>query len=286
MSFEEIIIPSRDLYSLNVRIFEEEHQNRYVDFAEFLVKNGYTVVTADMRGHGKNAPKLSHIADKNGHKLLLEDEEVILDYIKSKFQDLPIVLLGHSMGTIIARNVLQKHSKEYSKVVLSGYPNPNGASGIAVFLSAFIGLFKGRKGYSKMINDLVLGSFAKAVPDAKTPCDWLSYNEENVQNYLKDPLCGEMFTIGSFNALFHLLGNMAKPGKYKNVREHLPILLISGKDDPCTGGEKGRNASLKVLQRAGFKKVEVETIPMMRHEILLENDNQKTYKLILDFLNK
>ena len=300
MSFEEIIIPSRDLYSLNVRIFEapepkavvkiihgmEEHQNRYVGFAEFLVKNGYTVITADMRGHGKSAPKLSHIADKNGHKLILDDEEVILEYIKAKFPDLPVILFGHSMGTIIARNVLQKHSKDYTKVVLSGYPNPNGASGVAIFLSALSGVFKGRKGYSKTINNLVIGGFAKSVPNPKSPCDWLSYNEENVNNYLKDPLCGEMFTIGSYNALFHLLDDMGKPAKYKNVKEHLPILLISGNDDPCTGGEKGRNASLKVLQKAGFKDIEVETIPMMRHEILLENNKEKTYNLILNFINK
>ena len=65
MSYEEIVVPSRDLYSLAVRVFDvakpkavvkcvhgmEEHQNRYVEFAEFLQKNGYAVVTADMRGH-------------------------------------------------------------------------------------------------------------------------------------------------------------------------------------------------------------------------------------------
>lgn len=300
MSFEEIIIPSRDLYSLSVHVFEanepkavvkiihgmEEHQNRYIGFAEFLVEHGYTVVTADMRGHGKNAPKLSHIADKKGHELILQDEEVILNYIKEKYQDLPIILLGHSMGTIIARNVLQKHSYEYSKVVLSGYPNPNGAASIAIMLNGLTGIFKGRKGYSKTINDLVIGGFAKSIPNPESPCDWLSYNKENVQNYLKDPLCGEMFTIGSYSTLFHLLKTMGKASRYKKVKEHLPILLISGNDDPCTGGEKGRNDSLKVLQKAGFKEIEVETIPNMRHEILLENDKEKTYDLILKFLEK
>lgn len=300
MAFEEIIIPSKDLYPLNVRFFEaknpkavvkiihgmEEHQNRYVGFAEFLLKNGYSVVTADMRGHGKNAPKLSHIANKNGHKLILEDEEVILDYIKSKYPNLPIILMGHSMGTIIARNVLQQHSKEFSKVVLSGYPNPNSAASIAIALSAIIRTFKGGEGYSKMIDDLVIGGFAKSVTNAETPLDWLSYNKENVKNYDKDPLCGEKFTIGSYNALFHLLKWMGSSARYKNVNEGLPILLISGNDDPCTGGEKGRQASKQVLQKAKFKNIEVETIPLMRHEILLENDKEKTFNLILDFLNK
>ena len=300
MSYEEVVVPSRDLYSLSVRVFDvakpkavikfihgmEEHQNRYVEFAELLQKNGYAVVTADMRGHGKSAPKLSHIADKNGHKLLIEDEQVLIEYIRNRYPNVPLMLFGHSMGTIIARKLLQTNSQDFVKVALSGYPNPQGIASVGAGLSSFIALFKGKQGYSKLVNNMVLGGFSKAVPNATSPLDWLSYNKENVQNYEKDPLCGEMFTIGSYNASFHLLNDMSKSAKYKNVKEHLPILLISGNDDPCTGGEKGRQASLKVLQKAGFKNIEVETIPMMRHEILLENDKEKTQNLILKFIEK
>lgn len=300
MKFEEIIIPARDLYSLSVRIFEcpspkaivkcihgmEEHQSRYEPFAEFLVNNGYTVVTADLRGHGKNAPKLSHIADKNGHKLLIEDEKVIKEYIQKRYPDVPLILFGHSMGTIIARALLQSDSKDFVKTILSGYPNPQAIGSVGAALSSFIGLFKGRTGYSKLLTDMVLGPFSKAVENAKSPLDWLSYNEENVTKYDKDPLCGEEFTIGSYNALFHLVSEINKPGKYKDVNVDMPILLISGEDDPCTSGEKGRKDSLDRLQKAGFKNITVETIPHMRHEILNETDNQKVYQDILQFIKK
>lgn len=300
MNFEEVIVPSRDLYSLNVRIFEskkaravikmthgmEEHQGRYEEFASFLQENGYTVVTADMRGHGKNAPKLSHIADKNGHKLLLEDEEMILKYIRERYPNLPVIYFGHSMGTIIVRAFLQEHSQEYHKVVLSGYPNPQAVGGVGAALSALIRVFKGGDGYSKMLTNMVMGPFSKAVKDAETPLDWLSYNKENVKKYDKDPLCGEEFTIGSYNALFHLVGDINKSGAYKNVKEELPIYLISGEDDPCTGGEKGRGDSLKVLEKAGFRNIEVKTLPNMRHEILNELDKKDVYNLILEFIEK
>ena len=300
MKFEEIIIPSRDLYSLNVRIFladkptaivkmthgMEEHQGRYEEFASYLQENGYTVVTADLRGHGKNAPKLSHIANKNGHKLLMEDEEVILEYIKGRFPDTPIIYFGHSMGTIIVRKFLQEHSQEYQKVVLSGYPNPQAIGGVGAALSAIIRLFKGGEGYSKLLTNMVMGPFSKAVENAKTPIDWLSYNEENVSNYAKDPLCGKEFTIGSYNALFHMVGDINKAGAYKNVKADLPMYLISGVDDPCTGGEKGRNDSLNVLKKAGFTNLEVKTLDHMRHEILNETDKKDVYKLILDFIKK
>ena len=262
----------------------EEHQARYQGFAEFLQSHGYAVITADLRGHGPNAPKLSHIADKRGDKLLIADEELFLNYIKEKYKDVPIILFGHSMGTIIARRVLANHSQEFVKVVLSGYPDPKAIGGIGAGLSAFIGLFKKRTGYSKLLTNMVLGPFAKAVPNAKSPLDWLSYNEENVAKYAADPLCGAEFTIGSYNALFHMVGDINKAKLYKNVNVELPILLISGEDDPCTSGEKGRAASLKVLQKAGFKDIKVETLEHMRHEILNENDKEKVQQLILDFI--
>ena len=300
MKIEEIIVPARDLYSLAVTVYDvenpkavikmihgmEEHQGRYKAFATFLAENGYAVVTADLRGHGKSAPKLSHIADKNGHKLLIEDEKVIKEYIKQRYPEVPIILFGHSMGTIIARKLLQTDSKDFVKVALSGYPNPQAAGDIGAMLSATMRLFKRGSGYSKMLTNMVLGPFAKAIPNAESSLDWLSYDKENVANYDKDPLCGEEFTVGSYNALFHLVGDINKPGKYKNVNEKLPIYLISGEDDPCTSGEKGRRQSLEKLQKAGFKKIEVKTLPGMRHEILNEKDKLKVYDLLLKFFNK
>lgn len=264
----------------------EEHKERYYDFANFLVDNGYNVIVSDLRGHGESAPNLSHIADKKGDELLIKDQQEITRYITKRFLGVPIILFGHSMGTIISRNLLQSDSNQYIKVVLSGYVNPNPASPVAVFLGNTVKLFKGSKRHSKLLTTLAMGPFKKAVKNRKTDLDWLSKNEENVQNYIKDPYCGVEFTIGSYCALFHLLNNMKKANKYKAINKELPFLLISGEEDPCTGGEKGRKASIKVLEKAGFKNIEVETIKDMRHEILNENDKQKVYDDILNFLNK
>lgn len=300
MSYRIQTLTSRDGYELSLRFYEadapkavvkfihgmEEYQDRYEPFAEYLREAGYTVVTADLRGHGKNAPVLSHIADKEGHLRLLEDEEVILDEIHGRWPDMPVILFGHSMGTIIARAFLQKHSEEFHKVVLSGYPNPNGAAGAGIVLTEMIAAVKGGKGYSKMVDGMVLGPFAKAVPNAVTPQDWLSVNRENVQRYIADPLCGVRFTLGSYNALFHLIRMMDSPENYEEVRKDLPILLISGKEDPCTGGEKGRGDSENRLRRAGFRNLEIVTLDGMRHEILNENGREDVYLRILDFIEK
>ena len=300
MSLQELKLSAKDGYELALRIYEadepkavvkfihgmEEYQDRYQPFAEYLQAAGYTVVTADLRGHGKNAPMLSHIADRDGHLKLLEDEETILEMIHERWAGVPVILFAHSMGTIIARVLLQKLSREFHKAVLSGYPNPNPAAGAGLVLTGLLSSFKGTKGYSRMVDGMVLGPFAKAVPDAKTPSDWLSYNPENVEKYREDPLCGARFTLGSYATLFNLIKLMGEAGKYEEVWKELPILMISGKDDPCTGGEKGRAASETVLRKAGFRELEIVTLDGMRHEILNETGREEVYRRILEFMDK
>lgn len=300
MSFEKLFVDANDSYKLSVRVYDvnepkavikfihgmEEHQGRYEAFASFLQENGYAVITADMRGHGEDAPLLSHIADKDGDKLLIEDEQTLIEFAKNKYPNVPLYLFGHSMGTIIARKLLQTNSNDFVKCALSGYPNPQGVASIGAVLAGFISLFKGKKGHSNLVNNMVIGGFAKSVGNAKTPLDWLSYNEDNVKRYADDPLSGVEFTLGSYIALFHLVADINNPQLYKDVYKELPIYLISGVDDPCTGGEKGRSDSLDRLTKAGFTNIDVKTLDHMRHEILNETNKEETYNLILDFFNK
>ena len=300
MSFRELELNAKDGYELSLRIYEsdepgavvkiihgmQEHQERYLPFAEYLQAAGYTVVTADLRGHGRNAPMLSHIADSEGHLRLLEDEETILDMIHERWAGVPVILFTHSMGSIIARVLLQKRSRDFHKVVLAGYPKPNPAAGAASVLCDVLASVKGAKGYSGRLDSLVLEPFSKAVPNAKTPVDWISCNTENVEKYREDPLCGARFTIGSYNALLTLIKLMGSAKKYEEVWKELPILLISGRDDPCTGGEKGRAESEAVLRKAGFRELEIVTLDGMRHEILNETGREEAYRKILDFMKK
>ena len=171
-------------------------------------------------------------------------------------------------------------------MVLSGYPNPNSAAGAGILLTDLLSSMKGPAGYSRLVDGMVLGPFSKAVQDAKTPQDWLSVNPDNVQRYREDPLCGARFTLGSYSALFHLIQQMGDAGKYEEVWKELPILMISGRDDPCTGGEKGRADSEAVLRKAGFRELETVTLEGMRHEILNEAGREEVYRRILEFMNK
>ena len=290
----KIMLPSDDNYALSLSFFEsekerpagvvqivhgmEEHKERYYDFALYLAVHGLHVVVADLRGHGEDAPEISFIADKRGDELLIRDQQIIGDWIAERFSGLPMMLFGHSMGSIISRVLLQTDSARYTKAALSGYVNPNPAAPVAVALGNAARVSKGSRAHSKLLDGLALGPYGKSIPDRKTDLDWLSYNEENVQKYIEDPLCGVEFTVGSYCALFSLLNRMGKPGAYRNVNAEMPLLLIAGKDDPCTGGEKGRANSRAVLEKAGFRNISVITYDHMRHEILNETENEKVYR--------
>ena len=296
---ETVSLSGPGQYSLSLAVFEaadakaviqvihgmEEHKERYYDFAAFLAENGFNVVISDLRGHGSDAPVLSHIADEHGDDLLIEDQQVITGYIGSRFPGLPILIFAHSMGTIIARVLLQTDSGRYAAAALSGYVNPNPASPVAVALGNSTKLLKGSKGHSSMLTKLALGAYATSIENRKTNLDWLSYDTENVRKYIEDPLCGVEFSIGSYCALFNLLNRMGKTKEYRKVRAEMPILLIAGRDDPCTGGDKGRADSRSSLSSAGFNKVSVITYDHMRHEILNEKDH-RVYEDLLDFFKK
>ena len=266
---KNITLKTSDAYSLSLNIYDTkkpkavvqiihgmaEHQERYEDFATFLSKNGFIVVTSNIRGHGKDAPTLGHFNDKNGYLDVINDQIMIRKYIEDEFKDLPIYLFGHSMGTIISRVMLQTESKHYDKVILCGYPNYQSAASLGIALTSIIKKFKGPKGKSKLLDNMTTGSFNKKIKNPRTPVDWLSYNEDNVDEYIKDKYSGYGFTISAYSDLFHLLKLMHNTSLYKEVNSNLDFLLIAGEDDPCTGKEKGIKDSIDTLNKAGFNKI-------------------------------
>jgi len=297
---KEVIIKSNDDYSLSAKLYEidnpkaviqvihgmAEHQDRYKNFATFLSENGFIVVTSDLRGHGKKAKDLGYFKDKNGYKDLINDQIKIREYIEKEYPNKPIYLFGHSMGTIISRVMLQTESKHYDKVILCGYPNYQSAANLGITLASIIKKFKGPKHKSKLLQNITTGTFNKKIKNPRTNVDWLSYNENNVNDYIKDEYSGYAFTTSAYSDLFHLLKLMHKHSLYQNVKKELPFLLISGEDDPCTGGQKGTQNSINTLKKAGFENIEKISYKNMRHEILNEKDNTIVFNDVLSFIEK
>lgn len=297
---EEIILNASDGYKLSLSVFEaenakgcvqiihgmEEHKERYADFAQRLCEAGYNVVTSDMRGHGTSAPTLGYFNDRDGYRDLLSDQNVITKYIKERFHVKKVNVFAHSMGTIITRNLLQTQSKNYAKVVLSGFPYDPGkaATSVALFACNVVMAFKGPKYHSKFICNLGTGGFNKAIQNPKTNLDWLSYNEENIQKYIADKYCGFGFRVSANKDLFRLVRNMSNVKAYRSVNEQLPLFMIRGADDPSTGFDKKAAQSVAVLRNAGFQNIRTKVYPHMRHEILNEDGREQVIADVIEFL--
>lgn len=297
---EEMFIKAKDGYKLNLNIFEvkdskgvvqiahgmEEHKERYNDLARYLNEKGFTVVTADMRGHGKYAKDKGFFARKKGYELLVSDQNAISDYILKRYEGKPLYLFAHSMGTITSRVALQEQSEKYDKVIFSGYPAYNPAAGLGILLTGVLKFVCGDKYKSKLIHKLGNKTFNRKIKNPKTEIDWTCANEKTIKEHLNDPLCKNEFTLSAYSDLLHLIKSMKKYKKYKNIKHDLPILLLAGAEDPCTGGERGRKQSLKILNKAGFENVKAKTYEGMRHEIINETNNEMVYDDIVDFLEQ
>lgn len=295
---QEKIIMAKDGYKLHFDVYEnpnateviqiihgmQERKERYREISEILFEQGYTVIVSNTRGHGMDTDKLSFFKEKDGYKYLLYDQKLITKYIMETYNVDKVILLAHSLGTVIARNLFQTESYKYSKVIFTGYLCPQKLVNLGLFLTAILKKIKGPKYISNFINSKSEGMFSKKIKNAKTPKDWVSTNEDKIDRYLLDKYCSVPFCVSAYNDAFHLIKNMTQKKRYNNVNTFLPILLLGGEDDLCVGGEKGSKNSIKVLNKCGFKNIKKITYKNMRHELINDEGNFKVYEDIVDFL--
>ena len=265
-----------------------EHRKRYEDFAEFLKSHGYGVVTFDLPGHGESAEGglKGYFGEKGGWDHLLYATHQVTEQIKKECPGVPIVLFGHSMGSIIGRCYIQQYDDELAGTILSGVPNYQPAAKLGQTLGNFIKRFKGGKGYSRLMDYLVTGTFNKAVKNPKTPFDWISYNEENVSKYAKDSNCGFPFTIQGYIDELEGVVRMHEVSLYKGKHKEMPLFVFAGEDDPCRGGDAGFEDTINTLKQAGYKDITTKLYANMRHEVLNEKDHMVVYEDVLNWLEE
>jgi alpha-beta hydrolase superfamily lysophospholipase len=267
-----------------------EHAARYREFADFLTKNGVVVYADDHRGHGRTAgsqDRIGFFAEKDGWNLVVSDEFELTQKIKKENPGLPVYLLGHSMGTFIIRDYIFKHGDNINGVILSGTSSDPGVMAIFGKLIAKWQIRQnGFKAKSPLLDKLSFGKFNSYFKPNRTPFDWLSTNEENVDRYLADPYCGSIFSAGFF---YDLIYGVKKVNIFKNiikVPKNLPILLISGEKDPVGNFTKGVMKVFSDYKKAKITDLNYKFYAGFRHEILNETNRNEVYKDIMDWLNK
>lgn len=264
-----------------------EHHERYEGLGKVLSAHGYAVYTYDLPGHGMDLAKeeLGWFGKEGGWNNLCASAVDMMARARKENPGKPLVLFGHSMGTIIARCVLQDHDQDIDALILSGAPNPNKSASAGIKMAKLIRTFKGAHGYSKMLDNLVTGVFNKSIKDPRTPVDWLSYNTENVDAYMADPYDGFPFTIQGYIDEITGILQMSDAGRYHCTKKDLPILFFAGEEDPCIGGREGLEASQNVLKTAGYTNISAKLWSHMRHETMHEKDSAQVMEYAAEWLD-
>lgn len=264
----------------------EECAYRYDEFAKFLNANGYNVYSIDHYGQGENVVGMSELGVVP--RSFFSKSVRILDDIAKKYaiKNKPIIVFGHSMGSFMIQDYIQRYSKRPTKAIIMGTNGKNAklAYAFGYPLARLVCKMKGEYKEAKLLKSLSVGAYAKSIKDRETDCDWLTYNKENVQKYIADPKCGHPSTNGFYRELLKGNHRLYKTKFMNKIRKDLPVLIISGVDDPVGVCGKGPTNLAKVYKKLGMTNVELKIYENMRHEILNEDAKEMVYDDILKFI--
>ncbi len=249
-----------------------EFIERYDAFAEYLNQYGIYVVGHDHIGHGQSAdPKdYGYFGEEGGWLCFAEDFEKLRKIVRNEFPDIPYFVMGHSMGSFVARTWFAKYAKDVDGVIFMGTAGSHPAIKMGKSLVKLLKKVKGGRYVSKLVTAMSFGSYNKHIPDAKTYNDWLTRDDAVVSEYVKDPRCGFSFSLAGYYDLFSMLQFINSPGWYDDVPGDIPVLLLAGGDDPVGEYGKGPAEVAEKMQEAGCGDVSLLIYEGMRHEVLNE----------------
>ncbi len=263
-----------------------EHYMRYEGFLTALAENGYDAYIYNHRGHGTDVKdaNLGYFAKHKGYELVINDAVEALKFVKSQNRGNKLFLFGHSMGSLIGRNVIQRFDDIDGALFCgTGFQGEAMIRG-GLFLSTVVTFFCGARHKSPLLNKIMFETEEYLRNCKRTKSDWLTKDEKIVDIYRADPYCGFICTASFYHDLIHITGT-AKWGMAA-TRRNLPILLASGSDDPVGSYGKGIKACFEKYKELGFTDVSMKLYEGDRHELLNEFDKEQVIKDFIGFFDK
>lgn len=259
-----------------------EHIDRYAGLAQALNRVGYLVVGHNHPGHGPQAKRLGYFAKEKGWDVLLEQAHRISLAVKKEYPDLPLILLGHSMGSFAAREYALRWGQELEGLILSG----TGFYGKPLCLAGrLLARLSAPKKPAHLVNQVAFAGNNKPFEPARTPFDWLSRDEKEVDKYIADPYCGFVFTGSAFADFFGGLIALTDEKRLSALPKELPVYLMSGDRDPVGQMGEGVKKVAEQYRNAGLSKVEMKLYPQGRHEMFNEINREDVYSDLVAWLN-
>ena len=266
-----------------------EYVLRYVDFAEYLAAAGVVVAGTDHIGHGHSVPDaedLGYFGERDGRRYALEDMHTLNRRLRAEYPGLPLVLLGHSMGSFFARKYATQWPHSIAGLIISGTGGPNPLAGVGMAMARRVARLEGERARSKRLQVLAFGSYLDRIENPRTPYDWLSRDTDIVDAYVADPLAGYRFTANGYQELCGAVRDVSGRRWAEGIAKDMPVFIFSGDADPVGDYGKGVLKVYEWLRQAGVQDLQLQLYPGGRHEMLNETNRAEVYADVLHFLRK
>lgn len=258
-----------------------EYVERYEEFAAYLTARGYVVTGEDHLGHGKSVGEngFGYFCENDPATVVVKDVQRLKEITEQRYPAVPYIILGHSMGSFILRNYLCSYGTGIEGAIIMGTGmQPKALVSTGKLLARLIRAAAGDEHVSKFLHKVAFGAYNNHFKPARTPVDWLSKDVQKVDQYVADPQCGFIFTVNGFCTLFELIGRLFKTDDLKKIPRNLPVLIVSGSDDPVGDYGEGVRRTAQTMKAAGLEKVVCKLYPSDRHELLNETDRDMVMK--------
>ena len=265
-----------------------EHRLRYHDFQTYLANHEISSLMFDTRGHGQSVQsndELGFFNDCQGDALI-NDLDQIINYAYTLVDNQPVILFGHSMGSLIVRTYFKKYGYKVKGLIVAGSPSENPLVDVALTVSKTLQHIHGTMHRSSFMQKMVFGTYAKQFTNTFSDSAWLSRDQEIVKQYDDDPLCGFIFTLNGFDNLFHLLKRTYHDPLDPLVHLNTPILYLAGSKDPVIVNVNKWHQAIDHMRKLGFKQIQAKCYDNARHELLNETNKNNVYEDILQFLKR
>ncbi|MBF0787189.1 MULTISPECIES: alpha/beta fold hydrolase [unclassified Streptococcus] len=264
-----------------------EQMERYDEFARFLNQAGYAVIGHDHVGHGHTVRRQEDYGVfPGGWHVLIEDVQGLHEEIRMRYPNLPLIIMGHSMGSYITRLYLAEHGIDVQASILMGTgQEPLLKTRAGIHLVKMLTGIYGPLHRSKLVEAMTTGHFNRHFSPTKTSADWLTRDRNEVDNYLTNPRHQFRPTTSMYEALFTFANYAAQTNWIDKIPKNLPLLLISGQEDPVGECGKGVKRFYDLLVKLGCSRVSFTLYPEARHEILNEWNKEEVMLDILKWIN-
>jgi len=258
-----------------------EYSERYADFAQYMTAQGFAVCINDHAGHGdsyKDKNLRGYFGAKDGYVHMVRDMHRLMELTKAEYQGLPYFLLGHSMGSFLARNFAAMYGGELSGAIFSGTGNAPAALQAGLMIAHAQKFFRGGTSSGAMLLKISGDGYLKHFKPVRTRSDWLSRDEKIVDAFINEPKTQFVFTVNGYLDLFHMLEKISSPKWAAKLPAKLPVLLFSGSEDPV--GNYGKDVKMVYdwLKAAGCADVTMKIYDGGRHEMLNELNRAEVYE--------